>query len=64
MGVPKLDPGLAAALKTDPRFAQPPPPPPEGVSPIQHNRRIADITYNPFAKYCGERLPSGMCQAE
>ncbi|KAI0770540.1 Alpha/Beta hydrolase protein [Fomes fomentarius] len=58
MSAPKLHPGLAAALKTDPRFSQPPLPAPEGVSPIQHNRQIANITYSSLAKYCGERLPS------
>lgn len=59
MSVPQLDPGLAAALQTDPRFSQPPPPPAGGVEPIEYARQRAEVTLISLAKYYGERLPPG-----
>lgn len=55
----QFDPELAAALRSDPRYTQPPPPPPAGASAIEYARQQASALYGGFTKYYGERLPQG-----
>ena len=62
MNVTKLDPELAAALQTDPRYTQPQAPPPEGVSLVSlvaHAREQTKVVIGSFAEFYAQRLPSG-----